>query len=51
MIENAKLKVEFSVPLLLGGRPSQCTLLSWQREEEPEIWLFNFISNCVGKLW
>lgn len=31
---------ESSVPLLLGGRPSQCKLLSWQREEEPEILAF-----------
>ena len=44
--------MEFSVPLLRDGRPSQHTLLSWQKQEEPETWLFNFvISSCFGRLW
>lgn len=47
-MENANLREEFCVLCLLGGKHSHWTLLSWQRKEEPEIWLSTLLS---GDVW
>lgn len=51
LMENARRKEEF--PVTPAGREAlPDTLLSRQRKEEPETWLFSFvISSCIVRLW